>query len=471
MQSISIDDLLKYRFLSGARISPTGKRAAFLVKRAEKDENDYLSDIYLVQFESGETKRLTTSGKEGPFVWTKDGTGLLFVSRRQSDNDEQSPLYKIDIDGGEAERIGNIPHKIETLELVDETKLLYTARVTVGDDKGDDPDFEILTEIPFWQNSKGFTSERRVGLFSYDIPSGNSRQLVGGPLELEAFDQWGTKVAFIAKRFTGKAPITDELYLLDLETGELDCLSKEELAMTEVRFLSGSRLALLGTAMSAFGLGQSRDVMTIDLNSREWRNLTPGWDRLVGNRIVTDCRHGGGPISQIDKGMFYTVVTEREASYIYAIDKDGNYERLFNTPGSIDSFDVGAGKLVYVAMRTGCLQELYLFESGKERQLTHLNTDNTAKNSISTPTSFSVSTADGEKIDARLMRPPDFSEDRRYPAILEIHGGPKGTYGTIFNHEMQVLAGAGYVVTKSCKIDLTKLCSRDIIFHYETRCT
>src|SRR5207237_318656 len=63
-----------------------------------------------------------------------------------------------------------------------------------------------------------------------------------------------------------------------------------------------------------------------------------------------------------------------------------------------------------------------------------------------TPEDFWYTSFDGRKIETWIMKPVGFTPGRKYPLILNIHGGPHTAYGYIFFHEMQWLAARGYVV-------------------------
>ena len=300
MNPVQIEDLLSYRFLSSVQIDPQGRHAAFRVRQANEEGNDYRSEIHIMELDSRRTRRLTTAGKDGPFVWNRDGSAILFLSKREESQEEsvnESFLYQIALDGGEAEKLATIPYQVEAIELIAENTLLFTARVPlITDEDKDATGYEILDEIPFWQNEKGFTSKRRVHLFSFDLESGTAKDLTEDELEVQAFDTSGDQVAFVARRFPGRAPITDELWIYNLATGESRCLSRDEYALGEVRFLSETMLIVLGTNMNRYGLGQSREVLTVDLASEEMRSITPDWDRSVGTSVGSDCRYGSGPI-------------------------------------------------------------------------------------------------------------------------------------------------------------------------------
>ena len=449
MDKINAKDLLVYRFLSGVRISPDGKWAGFIVKRAREKENDYASDIYVVNLEHGAVRRLTASGQDGPFAWSADSRSIVFVSRRGGEKEKEkkeSPLYRIALDGGEAELVGTIPHKVESLELLDDGRLLYSARVSLFEQKEDDNDYEVLDEIPFWSNGVGFTNKRRRHLFTFDLDSGKDEELVTGMFNVTGFDVHGTKIAYTGKEFADKAPLTDQLWLINTANGVRTCLSKDELSLSAPRFLGDDRIVVLGTDMRTYGLNENREVLVVDIVTGKFSSLTPGWDRSTGNSVNSDVRHGGGPMMRADGGFVYVTVTADDSCYVERIAADGKITRAVAAPGSVDAFDVRGGRLVYVALRPGTLQELYTIADGAERRLTSLNEVALAGKAAAAPERFAVTTADGTELAAWIIRPPDFDPQTKYPAILAIHGGPKTTYGEVFIHEMQLLASAGYII-------------------------
>jgi len=130
MQPVQVADILTYRFLSAVEISPDGRRAAFVVKRADPEKNAYRSDIHLVDLGSRATTQLTCSGKDGPFAWGADGSELFFLSKREEE-EGKSFLYRIRVDGGEAERVAILPHKADGLRCLDGGRFPYTARIAL----------------------------------------------------------------------------------------------------------------------------------------------------------------------------------------------------------------------------------------------------------------------------------------------------------------------------------------------------
>jgi dipeptidyl aminopeptidase/acylaminoacyl peptidase len=447
MQPVQIEDLLSYRFLSAVEFSPDGRRAAFVVKQADAEKNEYRSDIHLVDLGSRDVSRLTSGGKDGPFTWGRDGSELYFLSKREEE-EGKSFLYRIAVDGGEAEKIAALPHKADGLRRLEDGRLLYTARVPLTDeaDREDAADYEVLDEIPFWMNGEGFTNQRRKHLFLYDPATREAKDLLEPHLEVTAFDVLGGRCAVIGRRFEGKAPIVCELWTVDLPEGAMRRLPVGELMLDEVHFLDEGRLVAIGTDMEPYGLGQNREALSIVIASGEVTSLTPGWDRSIGNSIASDCRHGGGPTLRVDGETVYVSVTQRTTGQLMAISRDGEVRTIVESEGSIDAYDVRDGLALTIGLRPGALQELYVHDGGGETKLTPLNEVSLKDCFVSKPERFAVPSSRGDEIDAWLIRPIGLDPNGKVPMILTIHGGPRGAYGEIFFHQMQMLAGKGYAI-------------------------
>ena len=104
MKPVQIEDLFDYRFLSSVEISPHGEWAAFVIKQADVQENGYRSNLTLAHLTKPEIRQLTTSGKDGPYVWEASGDSILFASKRK-ENAKGTALYRIRVSGGEAVRL------------------------------------------------------------------------------------------------------------------------------------------------------------------------------------------------------------------------------------------------------------------------------------------------------------------------------------------------------------------------------
>jgi dipeptidyl aminopeptidase/acylaminoacyl peptidase len=105
-------------------------------------------------------------------------------------------------------------------------------------------------------------------------------------------------------------------------------------------------------------------------------------------------------------------------------------------------------KIVYTISTPTRINDLFVMDrsGGEERQLTHVNDALFTKLNLTEPEEIHYKTFDGKTIQAWVQKPPDFNPAKKYPLILNIHGGPHAAYGYIFEHEFQWMAAKGYVV-------------------------
>jgi dipeptidyl aminopeptidase/acylaminoacyl peptidase len=446
MNPVRIEDLLSYRFLSAIEIAPGGGHAAYLVKRAEGEKNEYLSDIHVLDLETLASRRLTSSGKDGPFRWSEDDSLLYFLSKRVEIEDK-SVLFRIGLDGGEAEQVATLPHKVEGLLRCSGEEVLYTARVSLDPppQEKDAKDYEVLSEIPFWMNGKGFTDRKRVHLFRFDRTTGESTDLSEPNVETEIVDVHGRQALVAGRRFGGVAPTFDEVWIIDLSTGDRRQMPIGKLRVDEARWLDDGTCVLLGSDMGTYGLNENAEILRLDVDSGVVTSLTPDWDKSLGTSIAADCRHGGGPGLRVDGDRIYVTITERAHSELARLEPGRAPEVVLESSGSIDSYAVRGDTILTVELRCDSLQEVYAYRPDAKRVTAH-NAESLAGRDLEPPEFFSVSASDGTELDAWILRPADFAPAKAYPAVLSVHGGPRAAYGGIFFHEMQALAGRGYVV-------------------------
>ncbi len=443
---VLIDDILKYKFMSDVQISSDGKNVSFIVKQASADQGCYISDIYIINLINYKINRLTNSGKIIQYFWVNRGQEILYIERNENDKKGNS-LYKATISNKAINKICLIPRKVLSVRNIDDSTLLYTAWVNLNNDTDSvEKDYHVLDEIPFWKNGKGFRNKCRVHLFLYNIKNKEEQELVKGYNDVTSYDYMNNQVIYSSKKYKNKENQKHELWILDLSSKISTCVSYYDYLIEIVHFLNNETVVILGTDMKKYGIRQSREVLSFNLKTKHFKNITPGWDRMIGNFVNSDCRLGLGPISRVKDNHLYLLITEGYSCYLDSINKSGKIKRVISANGSVDSFDVLYDKVVFISLREDKLQEVYLLKDNKEYQLTYLNKEIMSNREISIPKHFTFRSKNGEKIDSWIIKPFDFIDNRKYPAILMIHGGPKTVYGSIFFHELQVLTAQGYTV-------------------------
>ena len=455
MEKIKVDSFLDYRFLSDLKYSPDGENLAFKVSQANQDDNDYDSNLWIYNLASDRFYQLTSGKNDGGFVWL-NGDEIIFTSKRQDKQDKdkeklipETEFYKININGGEAVHIKTVAKAVGDFKVKGQEKLIFTAMKDLKERDEEelkkDKDYQILEEIPFWANGKGYTDSYRNHLYSMDIDSGEIEELVKGKNNVGNFVIKGDKIAFTMNYFEDKAEIINNLYLYELDSGNLFQLTDRDWSISMIEFKNTDEICFAANDFQGMGLNSNPELYLVNTDNNEISQLTDGMDRSLWTSVGNDCRLGGGQTFIADDGELYFISTEGYNSYLNRLNS-GEVERVIETEGAVDMFDIHYGQIAFIGFRGNQLQELYLFESGREKQVSSFNDQLLAEKMISEPEYFSVEASDGIELDAWIIKPVGYQEGEKYPAVLEIHGGPKTVYGSIFFNEFQILANAGYAV-------------------------
>ncbi|MBC7930135.1 MAG: S9 family peptidase, partial [Rubrivivax sp.] len=138
-------------------------------------------------------------------------------------------------------------------------------------------------------------------------------------------------------------------------------------------------------------------------------------------------------------------------THLFRVDaKDGKIKQVTKGARSVRSVDMSerARRMVYAANDFKQLDDLYVADAdgGGERRLTRLNEKLWAQLQFSEVERMTYKSADGWDIDGFMVKPVGWQEGRKYPMILNIHGGPAAMYGVDWFHEFQVYAARGWAV-------------------------
>jgi dipeptidyl aminopeptidase/acylaminoacyl peptidase len=470
LERIKLDDLLKFKFLSSLTISPDASKVAFVVHEMNQDDNNYKSNVWLYDAQTVQLSQLTSSGQDSSPLWLNDSK-LLFVSwrdekdRKRKENGEPlTPFYTIDVTRGEAKRAFELPFFVKQIKKLSENTLLFTAvydhrlkdfwklskdeRESTLKTLKEEKDYEVLDEIPFWSNGSGFTNKKRIRLFSYDVQTGQIVPISDELSNVEYFSDSadGKAILYVANRFEHVMKRSNDLYLYDVEKNEsIKLTHTDNFRYVFAEFIDG-KVIFAGSDMQRYGINENPKFYSLDLSSGQLELLTPDFDASLHNSVNSDCRFGSNRTFKVDGKYLYFVSTQWHDAQMCRIDISGKIEQLTFNKGSVDGFDVLNGKIFFVGLRNMKLQEIYELVPNEERQISQFNEWVQKERYISRPERFTFSTNDGVTIEGWIMKPFGFEPEKKYPAILEIHGGPKTVYGEVFFHEMQLLASEGYVV-------------------------
>jgi hypothetical protein len=177
------------------------------------------------------------------------------------------------------------------------------------------------------------------------------------------------------------------------------------------------------------------------------RCLTANLDLAVGDGLVTDMRAGHGiRVCWSREGdRVYFTASGPGTTGIYSVDLAGNVRAEVVGERRVFDFDVSGGVIAFAASEPSDPGELHVLMQGAEARLTDLNPW-LRDRFIALPEEHSFTAPDGWVLQGWLLKPPGFDASRAYPLVMMVHGGPHAEYGYAFFHELQILAGMGFLV-------------------------
>ena len=472
MEPIGIKDFLDYKYLSNVKYAPDGKRAAFVVSNCNETENSYESRLWLYD---GTFKQLTDLGKESRYIW-EDANTILFPAVRSEDEKKRAEkkeqftsYYRLNLSGGEALHAFTLPFAATWIKKlpngayallgsIDANESDYylmdrEEREKVEKRYADDKDYEVFDELPYWSNGEGIVNKKRTALFYVTFDDATQKLTVQRVTEpfftIDTIETIGDSVYFLGDRYIERRDLTHpSLYEMDGRNGWYRKLRTYDGLYVERIKAVGDRLIMTATEGKDIGLNENSDFYLVDRETGELTVLLENTESLW-NSVGSDVRHGGGESMISANDRLYYITTRFESSHLYALDMQGNNVPVATEIGSIDAIAIHPenDKALFIALYEGSLQELYAkdLKTGELRQLSHFNDEALKGKYVAKCEPVSLE-SEGLKIEGWVLKPKDYDPNKKYPAVFDIHGGPKTVYGTVFYHEMQVWAGLGYFV-------------------------
>ncbi len=459
MKPITSKALYEFRNPNSFTFSPDETMGAFLLHQADKEKNGYNSDLYLLEGKS--VRQLTASHDVNSFIWTEDNK-ILFpaardekVKKKQSSKIPCTAYYLLDPKGGEALPAFEIPLKVIAIQQVSGTKYLLTAVV-----HKEDPDWPSLTEqereqavkakekigyytfdeLPFWSQGRGVWNGNRNALYLYDSADGSIERITGIHFDTGFTKVVGDSVYFTGADFNDVNPPMKGAFRYDISSKKTTTLIPQGTSQIHMVLPWGEKILVIGAVGGT--INDTPDFYVMNQDGSDLK-LFADWDSCIGHGgLVSDARGGGGQGWKLAGQEFYFLSILENTACLCKLSTDGRISTHLTPDGSADFFDVSGDRIVYGGFFNGHLNELY--ENGE--QITHFNDQFLKDYSVLPVEHHTFTASDGYLIHGWAIKPLDYTPGKKYPAILNIHGGPRGTYGNIFCHEMQQWANAGYFV-------------------------
>jgi dipeptidyl aminopeptidase/acylaminoacyl peptidase len=443
----------------------------FILSQPDKEGNTYTRDLY--QLIDGQPVRLTSSKNVSDYFFEEGGNGIIFRNIRDDKDREKirkgeqlTVFQKLGTGYQEATEWLRLPFAAGQIQWIEKDRFFYTSsydhhfelllreangnRTEALKKKEENRSYRIFDELPFWSNGRGDVSGHRTHLYYYD--KGKSTLLsdtLGSVSSLELSPDKKTLLYTNRNAYYGKAPQGNKLIALDVET-----LNKKELPLFENASSGGFHFVDNETVILTINRSLERDrnensgIYRLSLRTGQIDEIYDGSIYGQGNSIGTDIRSGGSAKITFDKdGIRYVSTVVDQAHLIHVGYKDAKV--TFLTAGQISVQDYIPYKdgFLIVAMVEQQANEIYFLDKkGNLSPLTSINTQLFAGHKVAKPVEITFTNETGATLNGYVLPPADYEKGKTYPAILNIHGGPKSTYGTVFFHEMQYWASQGYAV-------------------------
>ena len=454
---ITIEDLLKLKWISDPQISPDGQQILYVQKIVDPtDKTKYLNQIFIVDVNEGQPRPFTSGLKSDTSPrWSPCGKQVAFMSARSG----EPQIWIISACGGEAKQLTKFKRPLGGFSWSpDGSKLLATGKIGPSDDLPKDAeksDVKVITRLHYKMNGEGFHGDRRSHIFLIDAQTGEVKQLTSGDYDHMApsWSKDGTKFLFTGKLFEDADYIShNEIYEFNLADNSIRTLTDGSGSWSSPTY------SHLGQSIVCYGhMGEFRGatlskVWTLPVSGGRPTMILQDFDLSVGNAVGADMVSGSDakPQWSADDQYIFFPATNGGSTMIYKVESNGGVPEALTEEGQVVyglSYLASQNCFAYMVTCPANIGDLYYREIGHEaKRLTNVNKAWFSEVWVSLPEQYSFLADNGVAVEGWLLKPYNFQEGTKVPMILEIHGGPHVAYGMAFHHEMQVLCARGFAV-------------------------
>ena len=466
MKNVNISDFIDYRYLGSMQVSPDQKHAVFTVITGDKENDNYPGNLWIMDLDSRETHQLTSGNEEKKAIWWDNDT-VVFTGCRDAKQKEKNAegdittiFYKQHIHGGEALEWFRLNMPVGSVNKVNDHQIMISVAYRADglnyfeckdeDEKkevkkklGNEKEYQWFDEIPFWANGQGIINMKRTRLYLLDVDTKKAEPVSGPSSNASVSHIKDNKVLYISNLMESVREVPSSLHLFDCTTKEdLTLIPDHQYNVSWAFFIKGRIIAGLSD-FKEYGLHQHATLFEV-FTDGSLKKLVH-YDNSYGASLGSDClQQFGTALKEYNDRIYFSCSDENDGCLKY-FDENGELHQCCDYHGGIEDFEVTEQGIFFIGLRNQKLQEIYFLKDGVETQISHFNTEYHEQTATSPIEKFEFY-SDGIRHEGFVIKPVDFDENRSYPGILEIHGGPKGTFGPVINHEMQVFAANGYFV-------------------------
>jgi dipeptidyl aminopeptidase/acylaminoacyl peptidase len=461
---------------STPRWSPDGKFLLF-IRATEKDGKPEPAQLSILPMSGGDSFSFTDlpKGASNP-VWSPDGKTIAFTSETNAED-----LAKQEKKKKKEEELKKALSSVTPSPSPEPSKSPAEKNASTKNASDDaakkaevesehESDVRVITRAVYREDNEGYTDPKHPAhLWAIQAPRNADEKVQPKQLTFGRFDEgnvvWskdGAQIYFVSLHIDEpyyEQP-KSELYSISANGGNATKINTIEMDMGQLSLSpDGKQLAFVASVTIPVNSYTQPDLWIVDLapNAKP-RNLTDKFDFDIGDGPFGDNappRAGGrsAPIWSPDGRSLVEIYGKQGKAILASFDvATGAATDLVNGNQAISRSRASrdGSKIVYTVSTPTRVGDLFLLDrqspNAQPQQLTDVNRELFSKLNLTEPEEISYKSFDGKMIQAWVQKPPDFNAAKKYPLILNIHGGPHAAYGYIFEHEFQWMATKGYVV-------------------------
>ncbi len=452
---ITADDLWNFKFPQRVSYNKDASRIAFTVTTPDQKKNGYKNAVYCIS--DGVTKQLTYSLNATNLCWLNKDE-LLLLRKTEDTEVGTSDIYKLNVTGGEAEPFMSVSFPLLSIAPLSNGKFVAHGLIDASDPNAylddentrkekqkareQEKDYQVIDEIPYWRNGEGFTNKQRKALFLID---GNKVKRITAPFEdVSEYACDEDTVYYLSLTWKEKYDRISQVYAYDTNKNKKKTIyNKKDRAINNL-FVKEHELFAQVSDMKEYGSHQTGDISKI---------IDGGFEKIVdpcrtlGDTAAGDTTYGSGKSNACIGKRFYTLATDDDHVCIWKYDEAFHKQAIWDKPGLITCLDACKDSITFIYEDASHLCEIYeMKEDGSEvKQLTHLNDEVLKDKYVALPERIDFVSTD-TNLHGWVLYPKDYNPKKKYPAVLDIHGGPRAIYAESFSHEMQIWASSGFFV-------------------------
>jgi dipeptidyl aminopeptidase/acylaminoacyl peptidase len=459
---ITFTDLISMHRVAEPQVSPDGKWVAYTVATPDMEANRNASNIWVVATAGGAEIQLTRSGHDSSPVWSPDGKSIAFLSSRSGD----SQVYLLSTDGGEAHPLTKLSTGADMVKWSPDGKTIAFTSSVYPDCKDEDCNSKRdaekekskvkahVAEHLLYRHWTHWNDGKRSHLFVVSADgSGAPRDLTAGadydipPDERSGpgdfnFSPDGKEICFTAVTDKIEAISTNaDLFIVSAAGGEAKRITTQPGFDGNPVYSPDGKFIAYHSQLTAGYESDRWRVMLYDRQSGKNENLSEGFDRSAEELAW----------SPESKTIYFTAENETQKQ-VYAMAAHAGAPPkpiIADTYNAAISLSADGKTLAFE--RTSLTMPGEVFAAAGDgtnaRQLTHQNDKLLAGLEMNAPETFWFEGAEKTKVQAMLIRPPNFDASKKYPLLVLLHGGPQTMWSNAWGYRWnaQVFSAAGYV--------------------------